>query len=133
MSRVLIGIVVILGIACWFLWSNNQTLRENNAQLNVAVQTQEETISTLQDDFANQGQQLNELTRKSQETQLEMNRYLDIFKRHNLTKLAAAKPGLIEKRVNKGTKEVFDAIEQISRNIDCLDGSANELCNNTAD
>ena len=133
MSRVLIGIVVILGIACWFLWSNNQTLRENNAQLNVAVQTQEETISTLQDDFANQGQQLNELTRKSQETQLEMNRYLDIFKRHNLTKLAAAKPGLIEKRVNKGTKEVFDAIEQISRNIDCLDGSANELCNNTTD
>jgi hypothetical protein len=131
MSRILIGIVVILGIACWFLWSNNQTLRENNAQLNVAVQTQEETISTLQDDFANQGQQLNELTRKSQETQLEMNRYLDIFKRHNLTKLAAAKPGLIEKRVNKGTKEVFDAIEQISRNIDCLDGSANELCNNT--
>ena len=133
MSRILIGIVVILGIACWFLWSNNQTLRENNAQLNVAVQTQEETISTLQDDFANQGQQLNELTRKSQETQLEMNRYLDIFKRHNLTKLAAAKPGLIEKRVNKGTKEVFDAIEQISRNIDCLDGSANELCNNTTD
>ena len=131
MSRVLIGIVVILGIACWFLWSNNQTLRENNAQLNVAVQTQEETISTLQDDFANQGQQLNELTRKSQEIQLEMNRYLDIFKRHNLTKLAAAKPGLIEKRVNKGTKEVFDAIEQISRNIDCLDGVANELCNTT--
>ena len=131
MSRILIGIVVILGIACWFLWSNNQTLRENNAQLNVAVQTQEETISTLQDDFANQGQQLNELTRKSQETQLEMNRYLDIFKRHNLTKLAAAKPGLIEKRVNKGTKEVFDAIEQISRNIDCLDGVANELCNTT--
>ena len=87
----------------------------------------------MQDDFANQGQQLNELTRKSQETQLEMNRYLDIFKRHNLTKLAAAKPGLIEKRVNKGTKEVFDAIEQISRNIDCLDGSANELCNNTTD
>ena len=80
MSRILIGIVVILGIACWFLWSNNQTLRENNAQLNVAVQTQEETISTLQDDFANQGQQLNELTRKSQETHLEMNRYLDIFK-----------------------------------------------------
>ena len=121
MSRVLIGIVVILGIACWFLWSNNQTLRENNAQLNVAVQTQEETISTLQDDFANQGQQLNELTRKSQEIQLEMNRYLDIFKRHNLTKLAAAKPGLIEPRINNGTKDVFDSIEEISRTIDSLD------------
>ena len=50
-----------------------------------------------------------------------MNRYLDIFKRHNLSKLAAAKPGLIEKRVNNGTKEVFDGIEQDSRIIDSLD------------
>ena len=50
-----------------------------------------------------------------------MNRYLDIFKRHNLTKLAAAKPGLIESRVNKATKEVFDGIENDSRDIDDLD------------
>ena len=50
-----------------------------------------------------------------------MNRYLDIFKRHNLTKLAAAKPGLLEPRVNKGTKDVFNSIEEDSRNIDSLD------------
>ena len=43
------------------------------------------------------------------------------FKRHNLTKLAAAKPGLIEPRANKATKEVFDGIEEDSRNIDDLD------------
>ena len=41
--------------------------------------------------------------------------------RHNLSKLAAAKPGLIETRVNNGTKEVFESIEQDSRNIDSLD------------
>ena len=133
MSKVFIGIIVVLSIACVWLWNENQRLRENNAQLNVAVETQEETISTLQEDFATQGQELTELTKRSQEAQKEMNRYLDIFRRHNLTKLAAAKPGLIEKRVNKGTKEVFDAIEQISRNIDCLDGNANELCNDTTD
>ena len=50
-----------------------------------------------------------------------MTRYLDIFKRHNLTKLAAAKPGLLEPRINKGTKNVFDSIEEDSRNIDNLD------------
>ena len=52
-----------------------------------------------------------------------MNRYLDIFKRHNLTKLAAAKPGLIEPRANKATKEVFDGIEEDSRDIDAADDS----------
>ena len=51
----------------------------------------------------------------------EMNRYLDIFKRHDLTKLAAAKPGLIETRINKGTKDVFESIEKDSTNIDSLD------------
>ena len=58
---------------------------------------------------------------KNAAIQGEMNRYLDIFKRHNLTKLAAAKPGLIEPRANKATKEVFDGIEEDSRNIDDLD------------
>ena len=58
---------------------------------------------------------------RNQEIAQEMSRYLDIFKRHNLTKLAAAKPGLIEPRVNKGTKDVFDSIEEDSRSIDSLD------------
>ena len=133
MSKVFIGIIVVLSIACVWLWNENQRLRENNAQLNVAVETQEETISTLQEDFATQGQELTELTKRRQQAQREMNRYLDIFRRHNLTKLAAAKPGLIETRANKATKEVFDAIEEISRNIDCLDNSANELCNDKTD
>tara|TARA_B100001113_G_scaffold167989_1_gene137471 strand:+ start:334 stop:735 length:402 start_codon:yes stop_codon:yes gene_type:complete len=133
MSKVFIGIIIMLGIACSWLWIDNQRLRENNAQLGVAVQTQEEAIATLQNDFSLQGQELTELTKRSQEAQKEMNRYLDIFRRHNLTKLAAAKPGLIETRANKATKEVFDGIEKISRNIDCLDGNANELCNDKTD
>jgi hypothetical protein len=50
-----------------------------------------------------------------------MNRYLDVFKRHDLSKLAFAKPGLIQTRVNKGTKDVFDSIEKDTSNIDSLD------------
>jgi hypothetical protein len=50
-----------------------------------------------------------------------MSRYLDIFKRHNLSKLAIAKPGLIETRVNNGTKDVFDSIEKDTASIDDLD------------
>ena len=75
----------------------------------------------MQTDFALQTTQLNDLQKKSQEAQKEMNRYLDIFKRHNLTKLAAAKPGLLEPRINNGTKNVFESIEEISRTIDSLD------------
>ncbi len=121
MYQFLLAIILSLGISTYWLWNENTTLTQNNAKLESAVQLQEDAISSLQNDFTLQTGKLNDLQKKSQETQKEMNRYLDIFKRHSLTKLAAAKPGLIEPRVNKATKEVFDGIEQDSRDIDAAD------------
>ena len=124
MNQFFLAIILMLSLGCYYLWNANQVLTANNIQLEQAVATQEEAINSLQNDFALQTQSLNELQLKSQETQREMNRYLDIFKRHNLTKLAAAKPGLLEPRINNGTKNVFDSIEEVSRNIDDLDDPA---------
>jgi len=121
MSKVLIGIVFVLTAITYYLFTQNQTLTANNLTLEGAVATQKEAIASLQNDFTLQTNSLLELQGRNQEIQQEMSRYLDIFKRHNLTKLAAAKPGLIEPRVNKGTKDVFDSIEEDSRNIDSLD------------
>jgi len=121
MNQFYIAIIIVLGLGSYYLYQQNQILTANNMALESAVATQEEAIKTMQNDFALQTQQLGDLQKKSQEAQLEMNRYLDIFKRHNLTKLAAAKPGLLEPRINKGTKDVFDSIEEISRTIDSLD------------
>ena len=121
MNQLYIGIIVVLGVGGYYLYQENQVLSANNAALEGAVATQEAAIKNMQNDFALQTKQLGELQQKSKATQLEMNRYLDIFKRHNLTKLAAAKPGLLEPRINKGTKNVFDSIEEISRTIDSLD------------
>ena len=121
MNQLFIGIILVLSLGSYYLYQQNQVLLANNAALEGAVATQEAAIKNMQNDFALQTKQLGELQQKSQATQLEMNRYLDIFKRHNLTKLAAAKPGLLEPRINKGTKNVFDSIEEISRTIDSLD------------
>ena len=121
MQQFLLALVVIFGLSSYYLYTQNKILSTNNALLEGAVETQKETIATIQKDFALQASSLLELQGRNQEIQQEMTRYLDIFKRHNLTKLAAAKPGLIEPRVNKGTKDVFDSIEEDSRNIDSLD------------
>tara|TARA_B100001059_G_scaffold52761_1_gene46602 strand:- start:16719 stop:17129 length:411 start_codon:yes stop_codon:yes gene_type:complete len=121
MYKVFITTTIIASGLCYYLYQENQKLLGNVKSLEVAVQTQEQTIKQLQSDFTLQGESLLELQSKNQEIQLEMNRYLDIFKRHNLTRLAAAKPGLIEKRVNSATKEVFDGIEKDSRDIDNAD------------
>ena len=110
-----------MSLITFYLYNQNKILSANNLALEGAVASQEEAIKSLQNDFTLQTNSLLELQSKNQEIQQEMSRYLDIFKRHNLSKLAAAKPGLIESRVNKGTKDVFDSIEEDSRNIDSLD------------
>ena len=70
---------------------------------------------------------MNNLSSRNAEIEGEMNRYLDIFRRHNLNQLAAAKPGLIEKRVNDGTKKVFDSIENDSKELDSLDNAVGDI------
>lgn len=121
MSKVLLGVIAVLISICGFLYWQNSSLASLNQAFELRDQEQKLTIETLQTDFEQQTKGLLDLQSKNQAIQLEMNRYLDIFKRHNLSKLAAAKPGLIEKRVNNGTKEVFDSIEKDSRIIDSLD------------
>ena len=121
MSKVFIGIIVVLGLSTYLLWSENSKLSALNQAFELRDKEQKLAIESLQNDFALQTSSLLDLQSRNQEIQQEMSRYLDIFKRHNLTKLASAKPGLIEPRINKGTKDVFDSIEEDSRNIDSLD------------
>ena len=121
MSKVLIGIIVVMGLATYLLWNENSKLSALNQAFELRDAEQKAAIESLQNDFALQTEGLLEIQARNQEIQQEMSRYLDIFKRHDLTRLAAAKPGLIQPRINKGTKDVFDSIEEDSRNIDSLD------------
>ena len=121
MNQILIGLIVAMGLGGWFLYNQNITLKNENTALNFAVEEQKQTIAAVQQAYETQGKALNTLSSRNAEIEGEMNRYLDIFRRHNLNQLAAAKPGLIEKRVNNGTKKVFDSIENDSKELDSLD------------
>ena len=121
MSRILLGVLTALGLLTFFLWNENSKLAELNQAFELRDKEQKAAIETLQQDFKTQTEGLLEIQKRNNEIEQEMTRYLDIFKRHNLTKLAIAKPNLIEKRVNNGTKKVFDSIEEVSRAIDSLD------------
>ena len=121
MNQLLIGIILVMGGLGYFIYIENENLKAENAAYVLRDSEQDAAIAQLQGDLELQGEGLKEMQARNAEIQSEMNRYLDIFKRHNLTNLARAKPGLIEPRANKATKEVFDGIEEDSRNIDSLD------------
>ena len=99
----------------------------NNMQLNVAITQQEEAMDAMRESYEKQGESLNQMMSKNAQIEAEKNRYMDIFKRHDLNKLAIAKPGLLESKVNKGTKNVFDTIEKDSRELDSLDDPSSDI------
>ena len=121
MSKVLMGIILVMGIGSYFLYNQYEAVKAENMALTFAVEEQKKTIEVIKENFERQGKALNNLTARNAEIEGEMTRYLDIFKRHNLNKLAIAKPGLIEKRVNDGTKKIFETIEEDSKSLDNLD------------
>ena len=127
MQQIFIGIIFILGLASWWLYSENQVLTMNNMQLEVAIKQQEEAIATIKESYEKQGAALNQLSSKNAQIEAEMNGYLDIFRRHNLNKLAIAKPGMIETRANEQTKSVFEAIENDSKELDSLDDPSTDI------
>lgn len=111
MNQLFIGIIVVLGLGGYFLYSENVTLKENNAKLVYAVEEQKATIAVMKTDFERTSQANNNLTASLNAAESEKSRYLGILSRHNFEKLATVKPGLMETRFNKGTQELFKGIE----------------------
>ena len=124
MSKVLMGIILVMGIGSYFLYNQYESVKAENEALTIDEEEQKKTIEVIKENFERQGKALNNLTARNAEIEGEMTRYLDIFKRHNLNKLAIAKPGLIEKRVNDGTAKIFITIENDSKALDNLDDAS---------
>ena len=88
-----------------------EVLAAEKAALDLKSQQQVHGFKALTESYEKQRVANDALTRKNQEIQQETQAYLQIFKKHDLTKLARAKPGLIETRANKATDEIFKVIE----------------------
>ena len=123
LNKILIGVIIVMGLGGYFLYNKNQELIKLNAAFEVRDAEQRAAIEAVQNSLEKPSKELTGLQIKNQQYEEEMNEYLDIFRRHNLAKLASAKPGMIETRVNNKTKEVFDGIEEDSKRISDLNGN----------
>ena len=127
MNQMFMGIILILGLATFYLYNQNQTLSANNLALEGAVEEQQAAMTAMKESFELQGKSLQQMMQKNAQIEEEMNQYLDIFRRHNLNQLAIAKPGMIEKRINDGTAQVFESIENDSKELDSLDDPSSDI------
>ena len=103
------------------LEKNNIVLKENSVRLETALETETASREQAEKNLKVQLEAVGKLTEANTAMQEEMDDYLSIFKRHDLTKLARVKPGLIEPRINNGTKKVFEQIEKDSEEVENAD------------
>ena len=128
MSKILIGIIVAMGLSCMLYYQFSvvpmQVKLEEQTKVILAQdlrdQEQKAAIEAIQNNLIKTGESLRGLQVQNQQYETQMSEYMDIFRRHNIAKLASAKPGRVETRINKATKEVFDAIEDDSSRISAL-------------
>ena len=87
---------------------DNQLLLENSiAEQNAQITEQ------LQKEKDNQ-QRISNLTTANSDAQEEVNRLKNTFAKHDLNMLSMAKPGLIERLVNRGTARVGKELETLT-------------------
>ena len=103
------------------LEANNRTLKENQVQLELAVNTAQASLKAAEENAKKQGEAMNKLTLANNELAKEKSNYMKVFKDHNLTRLARAKPGMIEKRINNGTEKVFRMLEDDTKELMDID------------
>ena len=126
MNQFFIGLLLVLGLGCWWLYSENQTLKANNIKLEYAVEEQKQTINTIKEQYEKQGAALMNMTKENALIEQEKAEYLEIFSRHNLDVLALKKPGMIELRMNNASKAVMEGIEDDTEKLFNLDNPSTD-------
>ena len=126
MNQLTMGLLVALGLVTFFLYNQNNTLKENNIKLENAVQAQQEAMDALRASYEKQGKSLMNMSRRNAEIEAEKAEYLAIFSRHNLDMLALKKPGLIENRMNNASEKVMEGMENDTEELYKLTVPAND-------
>ena len=113
-----LGILGGVGYGAYYYYTDTQAriaiLTENSAKLEQAANTQKQTIDTLVADAKKYGELNRELNTKLESANDYKNTLIDKLRKHNLAKLSLKKPGLVEKKINAGTKKLFESFEEIS-------------------
>ena len=113
-----LGLVGGVAYGGWYYYKDTQAriqiLTENSAKLEVATQQQEMTINTLVDDAEKYRELNKELNTKLEAANDYKNDLISKLRKHDLSRLSQQKPGLVEKKINNGTKKLFESFESIT-------------------
>jgi hypothetical protein len=106
----------LVGSASYIKYLNNQmaVLKGNQVILETQIEEQNASIDAYLKKQEQVSFQLKSMEAEKNEALREFNSLRDKFSKHDMNSLALAKPKLIEKRVNNGTRKVKEALVKIT-------------------
>ena len=111
----LVGGVVYGG---WYYYKDTQAriqiLTENSVKLEAATKLQKSTIDTLVADAKKYAELNRKLDIELKKAHDYKNTLIAKLRKHDLVRLSQQKPGLVEKKINVGTKKLFESFESIT-------------------
>jgi biopolymer transport protein ExbB/TolQ len=109
-------VVTVAGSAWYIDYQADQitTLKGNQIVLETEIQKQNESIERYLEQQKKQQVQLDQLESEKRAAMEDVNRLRKTFAKHDLDKLALAKPGLIQNRINKASARVMATLEEIT-------------------
>ena len=111
----LVGGVVYGG---WYYYKDTQAriqiLTENSVKLEAATKLQKSTIDTLVADAKKNAELNRKLDIELKKAHDYKNNLIAKLRKHDLVRLSQQKPGLVEKKINDGTKKLFESFESIT-------------------
>ena len=108
--------LLLISSGLWIKSLNNVIagLQANQIVLETEVNRQNEQIKKNLEQQAKTYAQIDSLSKKNQDSMREVNALKQTFARHDLDNLALAKPKMIETRVNRASKRVFDNLVKLT-------------------
>ena len=118
---ILVAVIGLVGGAvygAYFYYNDTQNririLTENAAQLEIATQTQKNTIDTLVQDAEQNAELAKERNTRLEAANNYKNQLIGKLRKHDLSRLSQQKPLLVEGKINHATKKLLTEFETIT-------------------
>lgn len=114
LSLILGGLLVVSLAGSTYLFNQLTQAKANQIVLEDKISEQNESIKQYLAKQEQLSADLGKLEAQKQDALREVNKLRQTFAKHDLDNLALNKPGLIEKIVNKGTKQVMNDLVELT-------------------
>ena len=116
MNRIILYGIIIAAVIGYFIYTQTrmQSLVEDKANLTTSLQASEGNMKNYKESIAKQQKLLGEASAAKAVAEQQAKDALKAMEENNLGYLSEQKPELIEKAINRGTKNVFKEIETIT-------------------